>query len=270
VDVRNDGPNPIFQALQSSLATRTHTEPGEIGRGVSQQTGPTDETGQMAGAVALALAAFLPRVSGNFEARLADITGKLKEVSGEVNKERVLNEQESKRLNMKENQAMIEQSGKKLDEAKEQGEIGKIFTYIGIAAQALGAVAMAAAGVALIATGVGSAAGGALLVIGGGLMVGAAALTVAALVNSVVQAETGAGVLGNTVKAIDPDADPNLVMGLDIAVAATLALGTIAASVAAAVMTGGASSAGTALSVVNFLTQAAVGASHVVIGGASS
>ncbi len=243
-----DGPS-IQTGVQNVGQIKTkETGPGQ---GVSGQGGALGPADTGSNVMQQALAAFAPAISGNFEAKLADITAKLKQVTGEVDKDRVLNEQESKRLNMKENQAKIEDSEKKLEEAEAKKKSGNIFEKIGQAFQALGAILMAALGAIMIATGAGAAVGA--------LLIAAAVMTMMALVNSIVQSETGAGILGNIAKAIDPDVDPNVVMGLDIGFTAVMIIGSIAATVA----TGGAATMGTVATIASAATQIGAGVAQI-------
>jgi len=189
--------------------------------GIAGNSGPAPDVSTFdVGSIMLALRAFTPELAdGDFETRLAAITAKMKEVAGEVNTDRVQNEQENKRLNMKENQAKIEESERKLQEAQEKRESGDIGDKIALAFQALGALLMIALG-ALLAVIPGAQALGAVMIASGILM----AISV---VNSIVsQCNEGAGILGSIAKAAG--ASDDVVMGLDIAFTVVLAIAAIA------------------------------------------
>lgn len=239
------------------MTTRIGDTPGFIPGLGTQGTGGTGTvdkpTGQGVGAVGgstpdpvvlgfssllQALRNFAPQQGGDFEAKLADITSKLRDVSGDVETDRVLNEQESKRLNMKENQAKIEESEKKLQESEAKKKSGNIFDMIAMAFQALGAILMIALG-AILAAVPGMQAVGALMVAAGVIMA-------ISLVNSIVaKTNDGAGILGSIVKAAG--GTPEDVMAADLAFMAA----TIVASIAVAIATGGASAAATAPAMVS-------------------
>ena len=216
---------------QSIDTTKTEAP---VGTGVASANGPAPNPAAPSfGALMQALRNFAPEAGGDFEARLADITSRLREVSGEVETDRVLNEQESKRLNMKENQSKIEESERKLEEAEAKKRSGNIFTLIGLAFQALGAALMIALG-ALLAAVPGMQGLGALMIAGGVMM----ALS---FVNSVTQqANEGAGIVGSIVKAAGGDA--KAVMAADMSFMAA----TLVATILTAFLTGGASGAAAA------------------------
>lgn len=204
------------------------------GRGVLEQSGEVGDAPPPPATLQMALAAFAPMVMGNFEAKLADITSRLGEMNSEVSKDRLLNEQESKRLNMQENQAKLEVSEEKMENALISGKVADVFNTISMVAQGISAGILLVAGGVLAATGVGSGAGVGLMLAGG--------LMVASLVNTLVQSETGNGVAGNVFKAMFPEMDEGLLMAIDIA--ATVYL--VAASIATVAFSGGASLMGAA------------------------
>ena len=204
------------------------------GRGVLDQSGEVGDATPAPATLQMALAAFIPMAMGNFEAKLADITSRLGEMNGEVSKDRLLNEQETKRLNMQENQAKLEASEEKMENALISGKVADVFNTISMVAQGVSAAILLVAGGVLAATGVGSGAGVGLMLAGG--------LMAASLVNTLVQSETGNGVAGHIVKGMFPDADEGVLMAVDIA--ATVYL--VAASIATIALSGGASLMGVA------------------------
>ncbi|WP_163850636.1 type III secretion system translocon subunit SctE [Pseudooceanicola aestuarii] len=203
------------------------TQETQTGGGIGgmQNGGAPDPAAPGYGSILEGLRNFMPELgSESFETRLAEITSKLKEITSQVHTDRVLNEQETKRLNMKENEAKIEESEKKLDEAEAKRKSGNIFDKISMAFQALGAFLMIAIGAALAAV-PGMQAVGALMIAGGVIMA-------VSLINSIVQEETGAGIAGNLAKAIDPDISDDALMAIDMAFTITLAVAGIVAAVA--------------------------------------
>jgi len=249
-------PGPGTQGIRN-----TQTVDSPTGQGVAAFNGPTPNVAAPGFGVLLqALRNFGPQVGSDFEARLADITSKLRDVSGEVQTDRVLNDQESKRLNMKENQAKIEESEKKLEEAEAKRESGNIFQMIAMAFQALGAILMIALGALL------SAVPGMQVV--AGLMIAAGVMMAISLVNSIVQqTNEGAGILGSIVKAAG--GDEKAIMGADMGFMAAM----VVASIVMAVFTGGASTAATAAQVASSMATGIKTASTAVnvatsVGGA--
>lgn len=219
------GTPPPVQTDTSQVGDVGSTQTASGVAGASNGATP-DPAAPAFGAILESLRNFMPNInSGQFETRLAEITAKLKEVSGEVNTDRVLNEQESKRLNMKENEAKIEESEKKLEDAEAKRKSGGIFDKIAMAFQALGALLMIALGAALAAVPGMQAVGG--------LMIAAGVIMAISLINSIVQeANDGAGILGSLAKAINPDASDELIAGLDIGLTVTLAVVGIALAIA--------------------------------------
>lgn len=223
-----EGPSILPTYGNQPIDETTGVQPG-TGTGVNGQSGPVPNANAAAlGNFLQALRNFAPNLAGgDFETRLADITSRMRDTSGEVQTDRVLNEQENKRLNMKENQQKIEEAEKKLEEAEAKKKSGNIFDKIAMAFQALGAILMIALG-AVMAAIPGMQAVGALMIAGGVIMA-------VSLINSIVaELNDGAGILGSIAKAAN--ADPDVIMGLDIAFMAA----TVIASIALAVLTGGA------------------------------
>ncbi len=230
------GDTPGFiPGLGTQGTDQTATVDKPTGQGVNGTSGPPPAVVAMGlSALLQTLRNFGPKDGGDFESKLADITAKLRGVSGEVETDKVLNEQESKRLNMKENQAKIEEAEKKLEEAEAKKKSGNIFDMIAMAFQALGALLMVALGAVLAAIpGMQSV---------GGLMIAAGVIMMVSLVNSIVaKTNDGAGILGSIVKAAGGDATG--IMAADMAFMAA----TVIASLVLAAFTGG-SSAATAVS----------------------
>lgn len=199
---------------------------GPIGSG---QTPPPTSPGF--GMILSALRNFAPsNPNSDFEAKLADAVARMRDTSGEVETDRVQNQQEVKRLNMQENQAKIEEAERKLEEAEAKKKSGNIFDIIAMAFQALGALLLAAIGTLL------QAVPGAQAL--GALMIASAVMMVISLINSIVaKANDGAGILGSIAKAAG--ASPEVIMGLDIGFTAAM----LVASIVMAVATGGSSAA---------------------------
>jgi F0F1-type ATP synthase assembly protein I len=212
-------------AMSGAAGTEKLEKQAKTGAGVTGAGGAIPSVAAGYTAILSGLQAFVPQIGGgDFEVRLAEITAKLKEVSSEVNTGRVLNEQETKRLNMKENQAKISESEKKLEEAEAKKKSASIWDKISLAFEFIGAALMGLIGAALLFV-PGLQAAGALMLVGAGLMLLGA-------INTLVQQETGAGLIGNLAKAIDPNISDEALMAIEIGFAVTLAVATIAVSVA--------------------------------------
>jgi F0F1-type ATP synthase assembly protein I len=219
------GQTPPNVPASGATGTEQVEKQARTGTGAAAGGGTAPEARAGYTSIMKGLAAFVPQVGGgDFEVRLAEITPKLKEVNGTVNTDRVLNEQETKRLNMKENQAKIAESEKKLAEAQAKKDSGSIWDKISLAFEFIGAALMGLIGGLLMAV-PGAQAAGVLMMVGAGLMLASA-------INTLVQQETGAGILGNLAKAINPDISDEALMGIDIGFAVVLAIATIAVSVA--------------------------------------
>lgn len=145
------------------------------------------------------LRTFLPKsVVDDFEATLAKATSKLKDAIGGAQESRANNEMTTKSVAIKENQATIEESKKKLDEAEAKKKSGNIIDILSLVFQAIGAALAAVVAAVAIATGVGVAAGAALIAV--------AALAFVSLANSITaEATNGTGIAGSIAKAAGAD-----------------------------------------------------------------
>ena len=227
------------------------TEGTQTGSGVvGSRSSATPDSGSTGGSVLVALASFLPRAVADFETRLAEITDKLKDVTSESETDRAQNQQESKRLNIKENQERADEAIKKYDDAKAKQKNASIWDKIGMAFQGLAALAMIVAGAALIATGAGAGLGA--MMIAGGVMM---ALS---LTNSIMAmtSESGMGIGGQLARAFG--ADEEAARDWDQGVAIGLAVAAAVIAIATVVVTFGASA------------PAAIGAMQSILGAVSA
>lgn len=218
-----------------STTSEIGSDENQIGGGVGSQNGevPDPNSQGLTLGLAMILQSFLPEEVGtDFEARLAEVTDKLKKTTSDTETDRVKNEMETKRLNIEENEARIEEAETKMLEAEAKAKNGSIWDKIAIAFQMIGAALMAALGAVLIATGVGAVAGA--------LMIAGAAMMLLSAINSIVQqsSKDGLGIAGSIAKATGADMDEagKADMGFGI----TLAIATAITAIAATVLTAGA------------------------------
>ena len=240
--------NNYTPAQNTNTDTAVNTE-NNTGNGVASSGNGVTPDVKFVINLTIALASFSPKgMSGDFEAKLAEITSKLKDVSVENEEDRVNNEQENKRKSIQENQSKIEDSDKKVQDSEAKQKKSKIANIFAAIGQALGAAIMAVAGAALILTGAGAAAGVALLV--ASVVVGLAAT------DAIMSAtrEDGLGMGGAIAKASGADEDQikKWNTGVSIALAASSAV----ASMAAMVVTGGVSGAATVQAIMNVANAA--------------
>lgn len=193
----------------------------QTGNGVMGATGPVpDQSGPLFSNVMQQLRAFVPKnVADDFETALAKATSKLKEAIGTSQEMRANNEMETKRVALKENEATIEESKKKLDEAEAKKKSGNIFDILSLVFQAIGAALAAALAAVAIATGAGAALGA--------ILIATAVLAFVSLANSITaKANDGTGIAGSIAKATG--GDDTAVMAAESAFAGALVVATLA------------------------------------------
>lgn len=229
------------------------------GSGVAGAKGAAPDPGMEFGAILSQLRNFAPAErSADFETRLAEIAAKLGETRSETDKTRVANEQEIKREQIQENKDRLEKASGLADNADAAKGIGKGANITSAVLQTVGAAALMALGGVAVATGLGAPLGAALIVAGGFMM--------ASGVNSIVAASTdhGMGIAGSLAKAMG--AEDGAARGIDIGATVTLAVASIASSIALGVVSGGAAAPvafATASQAVNTVTSVATGAAQV-------
>lgn len=226
------GESAALRALQQ--ARTEEAQASGKGQGVSRAGGlaPEPSSGM---ALMSALRGFAPPShKGDFETRLAEVAQKLGDTKTEVEKERVVTEQEQKRQQIQENKDRLAQASGLADNAEVAQTSGKVWNTIGAAIQLVGGIAMAALGAAAVATGVGAPLGVALIAMGGIMAVSGLNSTVAAA------SENGMGIAGQIATALGADAET--AAGIDLGSTIAQAVLAVAASVVFAVLTGGAAS----------------------------
>lgn len=193
-------------------------------------------------AVMGALGRMMSKTGGDaLDAELAMAISKMKDVIGDVQTGKMVNDQERKRASLSEKQEKIKESQEKFEEAQQARKKAGIWNWVKIGISALASAISIAVGSALTITGVGSAVG-ALMIAGG-------SIGLAMAIDSCVQEGTGKGVMGNLVHwgattlagKTDEEAS-KMAADWDTAVAITMAV----AAVVVAVATFGAGSSGIA------------------------
>ena len=209
---------PQTGGVDQTATTRTQST---IGNGIigSNGTVPDQSTPTYTNLIQQ-LRSFMPKGSTeDFETALAKATSKLKDAIGTVQEMRENNEMETKRVATKENEAKIEESKKKLDEAEAKRKSGNIFDILSLVFQAIGAALAAAIAAVAIATGAGAAVGA--------VLIAAAVLAFVSLANSATaEATNGTGIAGSIAKATG--GDETAIMAAEAAFGGALALATLA------------------------------------------
>ncbi|MEI2384508.1 type III secretion system translocon subunit SctE [Breoghania sp. JC706] len=180
-------------ALRAGLAGFAATALPEAGGNGAK--GAAGSASRSYGAVMGALSRLMSKGGGDaLDAELAMAIAKMKDVVGDVQTGKLLNDEEKKRASLGEKQKKIEEAQAKFDEAQDAKKDAGIWGWIKTAFSAIAAAISIAIGAALVATGVGVAVG-ALMIAGGvvGLIM---------TVDSIVSATTGKGMLGNAAYAI--------------------------------------------------------------------
>ncbi|PTW56671.1 hypothetical protein C8N35_111134 [Breoghania corrubedonensis] len=176
--------------LKSGLAGYAATALPEAGGGANTKSGSAGSASRSYGAVMGALGRLMSRTGGDaLDAELASAIAKMKDIVGDVQTGKLLSDEEKKRAALGEKQKKIGEAQDKFDEAQKAKEKSGIFGWIKTAFSAIAAAISIVVGAALIATGVGAAVG-ALMIAGGviGLIM---------TVDSIVNATTGKGIMGN-------------------------------------------------------------------------
>lgn len=142
------------------------------------------------GTIMASLGRLISKSGGDaLDAELAAAIAKMKDVIGDVQTGKLLNDEERKRSMLSEKTDKIKDAQAKFDEAQEAKEDASIWNWIKIAFTAVAAAVSIAVGSALVATGVGAPIG-ALMIAGGvvGLIM---------TLDAVLQEATGKGIAGN-------------------------------------------------------------------------
>lgn len=198
----------------------------------------------------------------DMEVLLASVIAKLKDALGKVEQSRADSEMQAKRVNIKENEAKLEDMKKKLDEAEAKRKSGDLGALLQLIFEAIGGALMAIGGAVWAAFGGGSAAAG--LIVSGGIML------LNSINSAVSMATGGTGILGSIAKAFG--ASDEVAMALDMAFVGTLvvvgmamafATGTSAIGAAVAAEKGAALAAQIGVQVSNMVTSVGSAASQV-------
>lgn len=204
-------------------------------------------------------------VLGDFEVLIATVISKLKDALGKVEQSRAESEMEAKRVNIKENEAKLEDMKKKLDESEAKRKAGDLGALLQLIFEAIGGALMAIGGAVWAAFGGGQAAVG--LIVSGGIML------LNSINSAVSMATGGTGILGSIAKAFG--ASDDVAMALDMAFVGTLvvvgmavAIGTGTGAIGAAVAAenGAALAAQIGVQVSNIVTSVGSAASQAATG----
>lgn len=271
------GNNPNIDPILGLMAKAGETEKRVQGSGqVSAETkmGILGQSGALPTAVSQAqklldsLRTMAPDsgVLKDFEVLLAMVTAKLKEALGTVEQSRADSEMQAKRVNIKENEAKIEESKKKLDEAEAKRKSGDLGALLQLIFEAIAGLAQIVGGALWAAFGGG---GNAAI----GLIASGAIMVMVSLNSAVSMATGGTGIIGSIAKAFG--ASDEVAMGLDMAfvgamvvtgVVVAMATGTGAIGAAYAAEKGAALAAQIGVQVANMITSLGSAASQVATG----
>jgi hypothetical protein len=176
----------------------------KTGSGTIDQTGkvPTPPTDPSYSVVLNSLLKFMPedggvggpRLTGQMiEVMLLEITMKMKEIEEKASKNQIVVDQETKRSMLSDKHEKMEAAQQKIEEGQKTAQDTKAWDIVKLVFQGIGAAMAIVLGGIFIATGVGAAIGVAMIAIG--------AVGLVSVINSAMQMGTGAGIMGNIVKA---------------------------------------------------------------------
>lgn len=190
----------------------------KVGTGSINSSGPAPLAQQAYQSVLAGLSQFTPKIgSSDAEAVLASVAVKMKEVMSENDTDRMVKDQETKRLALQDKTAKLEEAEKKIEEAASKGS--NIWGRVALAFQAISAIALVAGGIAMCFI-------PSMQVTGAGMIASGSIMAVMAVDSTVKEFTGGTGIVGSIAKA--GGADDKTVMALDLAFTCTLAVASVA------------------------------------------
>ena len=213
-------------ASQQTVDDKTQVGSGNIAANGPVPNAPVgDGTPQYASIIA-GLSAFAPQLGDvDVEIILASVAGKLQETTSKTDTDRLVKNEEAKRISLEEKEQKLEESQKKIEEA--EAKKNSIGGRIALAFQALGAALMIALGAVLAAIPGMQAVGG--------LMIASGVLMMIMVVDSIVkEVNDGMGIAGSIAKLAG--ASDEAIAKADMIFGITMAVAMVAIGIAGAVV----------------------------------
>ncbi|MEP1396755.1 hypothetical protein [Roseibium sp.] len=176
--------------LQAGIAAQAAGALPEATAGSRKVAGSAAGVLNSAADIMKSLGKMMSKAGGDaLDAELAHAISKLKDVVGDVQTGKLLNDEERKRASLSDKQEKLKEAEAKQEEAKQAKEEAGFWNWVRIGFTALASAISIAVGSVLVATGVGAAIGG--LMIAGGIV----GLIMTA--DSIIQQASGKGIMGN-------------------------------------------------------------------------